>query len=253
MTHDISSQYGTVPLYKALSKAGFASRSQARQWISAGEVEVDGETCRNPERPVRPETAHIYCHGTLVTVQPTRVLLLYKPRGIITSRSDPQGRPTIYSLLPQEFAWFHSVGRLDWATSGVLLITNDTRLSSWLTDPAHRIPRVYVITVRGCVTHETVAAMITGIEDAGEVLQAEYVHLRKTSHKESHLLVTLNEGKNREIRRLFTHFGHEVTRLKRIAFGRLTSGDLTPGKYRELSLDEVKRAFPGVWMRTSSA
>lgn len=103
------------------------------------------------------------------------------------------------------------------------------------------------------MTHETVAAMINGIEDVGEVLQAEHVHLRKTSHKESHLLVTLNEGKNREIRRLFTHFGHEVTRLKRIAFGRLTSGDITPGKYRELSLDEVKRAFPGVRMRTSAA
>ncbi|GAK54925.1 pseudouridine synthase [Candidatus Vecturithrix granuli] len=253
MAHDLFTQRGTVPLYKALSKAGFASRNQARQWIVAGEVEVDGKTCRNPEQPVQMEIARIHCHGILVTIQPTRVLLLYKPRGVITSHSDPQGRPTIYSLLPQEFVQFHSVGRLDWATSGVLLITNDTLLSSWLTDPAHQISRVYVVTVRGCVTQETVTAMMAGIEDASEVLQAEKVNLRKVSRKESHLLITLNEGKNREIRRLFAHFGYEVTHLKRIAFGGLASGDLMPGKYREISLGEVKRAFPGVQMRTSSA
>ena len=246
-------QRGTVPLYKALSKAGFASRNQARQWILAGEVEVDGQTCRNPEQPVQPETARIHCRGTVVAVQPTRVLLLHKPKGVIASRSDPQGRPTIYALLPQEFVRFHSVGRLDWATSGVLLLTNDTRLSAWLTDPARQIPRVYAVTVRGCVTQETVAAMTAGIEDAGEALRAEHVHRRKTSRRESHLIMTLNEGKNREIRRLCAHFGHEVTRLKRTAFGGVDSGALTPGQYRELTLEEVKRAFPGVQMRTPAA
>lgn len=252
MAHDMFPPRGTVPLYKALSKAGVASRNQARQWILAGEVDVDGQTCRNPEQPVQPETVCIRCRGTLVTAQPTRVLLLYKPKGVITSHSDPQARPTIYALLPQEFARFHSVGRLDWATSGVLLLTNDTRLSAWLTDPAHQIPRVYAVAVRGCMTPETATAMMAGIEDAGEVLRAEHVHLRKTSRKESHLIMTLNEGKNREIRRLCAHFGHEVTRLKRIAFGGVETGDLTPGQYRELTLEEVKRAFPGVQMRTTS-
>lgn len=241
-----------VPLYKALSKLGAASRTQARTWILSGDVEVNGEKCRDPERLVCPEAARIRCRGTLLAVQPTRIVLFSKPKGVITSRVDPQGRPTVYALLPQAFASWHCVGRLDAATSGLLLLTNDTRLSTWLTEPAHQIPRVYAATVRGAVSQASSAAMLDGIEESGELLRADQMELRKVSRRESHVIITLTEGKNREIRRLCKYFGHEVIRLKRIAFGGLSLGDLQPGEYRELTIDEVRDAFPGVVMRTAS-
>lgn len=236
---------GTVPLQRALSKLGVASRSQALEWIAAGEIEVDGRICRDPQRRVCPERAAIRHRGAAVARSPRRVVLLCKPRGTVTSRSDEQGRPTVYSLLPEALHTLHPVGRLDWATSGLLLLTNDTRLSAWLTEPQNRLPRVYVVTVRGEVTDAIVARMREGVADGGDWLRAEAVVVRKASRRESHLIVTLIEGKNREIRRLLKVCGHEVTRLKRVAFGGVTLGDMQPGEYRELARDELAQAFPG--------
>jgi 23S rRNA pseudouridine2605 synthase len=231
---------GTVPLYRALSKLGIASRTQTREWIAAGEIRVDGRICRDPEFLVSPETAVIDYRDTTLHREPTRVVLLNKTRGTITSRHDEQGRPTVYSLLPPALHHLHCVGRLDWASSGLLLLTNNTRFSSRLTDPVQQIPRVYVVTVRGLVTPETAAAMQQGIVDDADLLRADAVDVRKSSRRESHLVITLTEGKNREIRRLCKIRGHEVTRLKRVAFGGLTLGNLAPGEYRELGPDEIE-------------
>ncbi len=235
-----------VPLYRALSKLGYTSRTQALALIAAGEISVDGRFCLDPEYKVNLGKSRIYHQGSLVKPDKLRMIMLYKPKGIITSRKDEKSRPTVYSLLPHEYSNLHCVGRLDWATSGLLLLTNSTLLSSWLTDPVNNIPRVYVVTVRGLMTEQDAEQMITGIIDNNQELQSDNVIVRKASHRESHLVITLSEGKNREVRRLCGSVGHEVTKLKRVAYGGLILDNMSPGEYRELSWSEINAAFSGV-------
>jgi pseudouridine synthase len=153
-------------------------------------------------------------------------------------------RPTVFSLLKGKELHLLAVGRLDWATTGLLILTNSSRLASWLTEPSNQIERTYLVSVRGEVTTDELHRLRSGLMDDGDLLKAEEVLIRKASQKESHLTVRLTEGKNREIRRMFLALGHEVTRLKRVAYGPLELGDLEPGEYRELTIDELKRAFP---------
>ncbi len=235
---------GRVPLERAFSKLGLASRAQARQWIAEGRVRVDGKMIIDPLAMVTPEKIRIELDGQRLGKTVWRVVMLNKPRGIVTTRRDEQGRPTVFSLLKTTDAYLHPVGRLDMATSGLLLLTNDTRLSDWLTDPINKIIRIYVVSVEGKVTPENLVQLQQGIKDEGELLKPEKVLLRKSSHRESHLTVELTEGKNREIRRMFKAIGHEVTVLKRVAFGPLQLGDLSVGSGREISYKELAAAFP---------
>lgn len=236
---------GYVPLERALSKLGIASRTQARKQIVAGLVRVNGTIRKDPEFPVFPEHAKFEIDGLLTEKAERRSFLLHKPRGVITTRSDEKGRPTVFSLIKEELAHLVAVGRLDWATSGLLILTNNTRLSAWLTEPSNEVQRVYLVSVRGNVTEEVLKRLQKGIKDNGELLEADEIILRKASGKESHLIVHLSEGKNREIRRMFDAVGHEVIRLKRVGYGKLELGELLPGEYRELSNAEMKAAFPG--------
>ena len=205
---------------------------------------MNGRIQKDPLFLITPETAKIEIGGESVEQQTFRAILLNKPRGVITTRSDEKGRPTVYTLLTDVTTYLSPVGRLDWATSGLLILTNSTRLASWLTDPRNQVIRTYVVTVRGEVTDKGIQSLEAGFDDEGETLQAHQVILRKVSAKESHLTVQLTEGKNREIRRMFKSLGHEVTRLKRISYGGLELGELESGKYRELTLDEIRTAFP---------
>lgn len=234
-----------VPLYKALSKLGYASRTKAASLIAAGEIRVDGVPCRDPEHPVSLHTADIRHGETQIRAEPLKVIMLYKPKSVITSSKDEQGRKTVFDLLPAEYQNLHAVGRLDYATTGLLLLTNNTKLSSWLTDPEHGVPRVYVVTVRGMMTPEKAAKMMSGIMDEGQELRPDSVIVRKSSNRESHLVITLSEGKNREIRRLCKSTGNEVTKLKRVAYGPLTLGEMQPGEFREVGISELQEAFPG--------
>ena len=144
----------------------------------------------------------------------------------------------MFDLLPSEMSTLHAVGRLDMATTGLLILTNDTRLSSYLTDPANAILRTYIVTVSGEITEAELAKARAGILDNGELLRPAGLTLRKASGRESHLTVELVEGKNREIRRIFEALGHEVVRLKRIAYGALQLGALEPGQFRRLTMEE---------------
>jgi 23S rRNA pseudouridine2605 synthase len=234
-----------VRLERALSKLGLASRSEARRLIEAGRVEVDGRVAVDPGTMVVPERARIRIGGTDVIPAPPIVVALHKPRGVVTTRSDPDGRPTVYSLLEGLDTHVVPVGRLDLATSGLLLMTNDTRFADWLTDPRSAVPRVYLVTARGRVTDEDVDRLGRGAESKGECLAAPSVVLRKASSRESHLVVTLTEGRNREIRRLFEAIDHEVTRLRRVQVGGLELGTLGPRAWRVVGEYELKRAFPG--------
>jgi 23S rRNA pseudouridine2605 synthase len=235
-----------VPLYRALSKLGFVSRTQARTMIEAGEISVEGKPCRDPDLLISIETTRIFHHDKLIKSEPLCVIMLYKPKGVITSRKDDQGRATVYSFLPPGLQNLHCVGRLDWATSGLLILTNNTLLSAWLTDPESGVPRVYVVTVRGLMTAQQAEQMHSGIVEGTQELKSGAVVVRKSSSRESHLVMTLTEGKNREVRRLCSSVGHEVTKLKRVAYGGLTLGNLAPGEYRQLSSEEIIVAFPGV-------
>lgn len=237
---------GEVTLVRALSKLGLASRSEARRWIAEGRVTVSGALCLDPERAVVPERALIEVDGEAAERAPFRCLMLHKPRGYVTTLSDPQGRPTVFDLVADASRHLVAVGRLDLATSGLLLLTNDTRLADLLTDPANAIPRVYIVTVRGRWEEGKSLLVKEGVVDASEALRAAEVVIRKASGKESHLVVTLLEGKNREVRRLMKAAGHEVTRLKRVAFGGLELGDLPAGRWRELFFTELSAAFPTV-------
>jgi 23S rRNA pseudouridine2605 synthase len=237
---------GKVKLERALSKLGIASRVVAREWILAGKVEVNGSVQRNPEFAVNPERTIIAIDGQRIQKAQTRTFLLYKPKGTVTTRSDEKGRKTVFDLIQDVDIHLIAVGRLDWATSGLLLLTNDTRLADWLTDPSNEIRRTYLVTVRGETTELKLESLRAGIKNQGDLLHAQDIILRKASRKESHLTVTLTEGKNREIRRMFASIGHEVTRLKRVSYGALELGELQPGEYRELSKEELLQVFPGI-------
>lgn len=230
---------GQVPLERALSKLGIVSRAQTKRLVEAGRITVNGQVIRDPAFRVVPEKVRITVDGKSVARAAFCTIMLYKPRGVVTTKSDEKGRKSVYDLLPEHLRHLHPVGRLDMATTGLLLMTTDTQLSHFLTCPDNKIPRTYTVTVQGKITDEHIRRLSEGIEDKGEKLKASKITLRKVSHKESHLIIELCEGKNREIRRMFEALGSEVTALKRMAFGKLTLGTLTPGQLREVNVKEI--------------
>jgi 23S rRNA pseudouridine2605 synthase len=221
-------------LARALSKLGILSRSQAGLAIRSGRVRVDGRIVRNPATPVVPERARIAVDGAPAARAAWRTLLLHKPRGIVTTRSDPEGRRTVFDVLGEEGAGLVAVGRLDLASSGALLLTTDTQLADWITDPANAVPRVYVVAVRGRISDADAAR-----------LPAASAIVRKASNRESHLIVELRQGRNREIRKMFDAIDRPVTRLKRVRIGGLELGELEPGRWRSVTKAEIRSAFPG--------
>jgi 23S rRNA pseudouridine2605 synthase len=222
-----------VPLNRALSKLRILSRAQATAAIKAGRVKVNGRVITDPAAAVVPERVRIVVDGQSRTRAAWRTILFHKPRGVVTTRRDPEGRRTIYDVIGPPANGLIAVGRLDLATSGLLILTTDTRLAHRIADPASAVPRVYVVTVRGRVTDGDAAK-----------LEGASVVVRKESARESHLTVELRRGRNREVRKLFDSIGHEVTRLKRVRFGGLELGNLSPGEWQELTRKEVEAAFP---------
>lgn len=222
-----------MPLNRALSKLGILSRAQATEAIRAGRVRVGGRIVRDPLTLVIPEQARIDLDGTRTQPAAWRTILFHKPRGVVTTRTDPEGRPTIYDVLGDAGRGLVAVGRLDLATTGLLLLTSDTELAGWLTDPGNAVPRLYVVTVRGRVTDDDLSSL------------AGHITRRKASDRETHLLVELREGKNRQVRRMFDGIGHEVTSLKRVRFGGLNMGTLAPGAHRKILRKDIAKAFPG--------
>jgi 23S rRNA pseudouridine2605 synthase len=223
-----------VTLGRALSKLGILSRAQSAIAIRAGRVRVDGRIVTDPAVLVVPERVRIAVDGQSKTRAGWRTILFHKPRGVVTTRSDPEGRRTVFEALGEEAEGLVAVGRLDLASTGALILTTDTQLANWITDPVNAVPRVYVVTVRGFVS-----------EAEADALPAHSARVRKASGRESHLVVELRQGRNREIRKMFEAIGRPVTRLKRVSIGGLELGTLEPGRWRAVSLDDVRAAFPG--------
>ena len=229
-----------VRLDRALSKLGLASRTEARRAIEAGYVRVRGRIVRDPSTLVTPETMTIEIAGERSRAVPWRTIAFHKPRGVITTRRDPEGRRTVFDVLGDQADSLVAVGRLDQASTGLLLLTTDTQLANWLTSPDSAIVRRYVVTARGSVDEISARRMEAGIAD----LRAHSVMVRKRSKRETHLLIELTEGRHREIRRLLQAEGHEVTRLLRVSFGGIELGTLQPGEWREITRAEIDVAFP---------
>jgi len=234
-----------VALVRALSKLGHASRSQAYGLVRSGRVQVNGVVVTDPAFLVAPGLTRIEMSGVELEHTPWHCIALHKPRKVVTTRTDPEGRATVYDLIADLDARVVPVGRLDLASTGLLLMTSDTELAGWLTDPATSIVRRYVVTVRGELSDASAHTLTTGVVDRGEALQVTSIRVLKRSKRETHVIVELAEGRNREIRRLMKAAGHEVTRLKRIAFGGIELGDLAPGKWRHISAAEMRAALPG--------
>lgn len=230
---------GYVPLERALSKLGVASRTQARQWIEAGRVTVDSQIIRDPLHPIIPEKSRIWLDNQPIVREQKRIVALHKPRGCVTTAHDPQGRPTVYSYLADLPVHVVPVGRLDFATSGLLLLTNDTRLADRLTDPRSGVLRTYVAVLRGEIDDSALQRWRDGVDDAGERLRVAQVDVRKRSGRETTVIIQLAEGKNREIRRLAASVGSEVLKLKRIAYGGVKLGELPVGQWRDVEPDEL--------------
>jgi pseudouridine synthase len=226
---------GQVALARALSKLGAASRSEARRLIVGGAVRVNGRTVEDPLAAVSPERDTILIGNTRAQRRAWRMIAFHKPRGIVTTRRDPHKRRTVFDLLGDQARGLIAVGRLDLATSGLLLLTTDTQLAERLTNPENAVVRRYLVTVRGSVSDESVARLRAGVAD----LMADEVIVRKRSGRETHLIVELTEGKNREIRRLFAAVGHEVTKLVRVSFGPIELGSLLPGGWRDVERAEL--------------
>src|SRR5208337_1417673 len=228
-----------VGLARALSKLGFCSRTQAMALIREGQVRLNGTTPRNPETPVRLGVDRIEIAGRPLRAAEKIYVMMNKPRGIVTSAADEKGRDTIYSLLPKGQDWLAPVGRLDKASEGLLLLTNDSEWAARITNPATHLEKSYHVQIAAKAEERLIEALERGVEtQKGEVLHAKRVRMLRAGEKNSWLEMILDEGKNRQIRRMLEVHGIEVLRLVRVAIGPLQLGDLPKGAHRALRPEE---------------
>jgi 23S rRNA pseudouridine2605 synthase len=227
-----------VGLARALSKLGFCSRSQAAKLIREGRVRLNGTTRRDPETPVRLRRDRIEVNGEAVRTESWIYLALNKPRGIVTTASDEKGRQTVYSLLGEKLPWVGPVGRLDKASEGLLLLTNDSEWAARISDPGSHLDKTYHVQVGALVEESLADKLVRGLSAGGELLRVKQARVLRAGEKNTWLEIVLDEGKNRQIRRMFETLGIEVLRLIRVAIGPLALGPLAKGKSRALTATE---------------
>jgi 23S rRNA pseudouridine2605 synthase len=224
-----------VRLQKFLANAGIASRRKAEELIIEGRVAVNDVIVTELGTRVDPESDRVTVDRKTVVAATVRWIAMHKPAGYLTSRGDPHGRPTIYDLLPPEHRGLFYVGRLDFDTEGLVLLTNDGDRAHRLQHPSFQVPRVYEATVGGELSEDVVQRLLQGVilEDGpARVLDAE---LRTKGPRASTIRVTLAEGRKREVRRLFEAVGYPVARLVRLRYGPISLGSLPVGEWRDLS------------------
>src|SRR2546421_8935864 len=222
-------------LERVLSKAGVASRTEARNWIADGRVRVNGKNARDPDQWIDLERDRVEFDGKPLRREERVYLLLYKPTGYLTTHRDPQGRPTVYDLLPDEDRYLFSAGRLDLDTSGLLILTNDAQFAEQLTNPEYHIPKTYLVKANRHLTDEELDRLRNGIElRDGPTRPARVERLREAVFE-----ITITEGRNRQVRRMVEALDANVRKLVRVAIGPIRIGKLPIGKTRELSAEEV--------------
>ncbi|MBN8481788.1 MAG: rRNA pseudouridine synthase [Xanthomonadales bacterium] len=226
-------------LARVLSKRGLCSRSEAERLVRAGRVCVDGRVVRDPEARTPPD-ARIAIDEVDAVAAARRYLMLNKPRGLVTTRRDERGRDTVYMLLGDAGDdWIAPVGRLDKASEGLLLFSNDSAWSAAITSPDSVLDKTYHVQIDRLPDASLIAALQAGIVDAGETLALKAVRELRRGERNAWLEVVLDEGRNRQIRRILSAFDIAVLRLVRVAIGPLQLGDLAKGAWRDLDAVEV--------------
>ena len=233
-------------LQKLIASAGIASRRHAEELITAGEVNVNGKIVTELGAKADPEIDHIKVRGRLINpvLGPREKLyvLLNKPKGFLTSLADPKGRPLVTQLIPSSLGRLHPVGRLDFNTEGLLLLTNDGELTNLITSAKNQIPKVYKVKVKGVPSDSAIERLRRGISiGEGERTAPAEVRRLRARDINSWFEVTLHEGRNQQIRRMFDAIGHSATKLRRVRIGPLEDVRLKPGEWRRLSPFEVNR------------
>ncbi|MDL2401507.1 pseudouridine synthase [Rhizobium mayense] len=229
-----------VTLPRALSKLGYCSRAQAEALIASGRVAVDGRKITDPAAWIDLDRARIAVDGTEISAEKKLWFMLNKPRGLVTTRDDPEGRPTVYDCLRDiDARHLAPVGRLDKASEGLLLFTNDTVMAQALLDPVTHVGKIYHVQVNRIMDEELLHRMERGIVDDGELLTAISARLLRSGDRNGWIEVELKEGRNRQIRRMLEALDIECLRLVRVSFGNITLGDLPKGAVRALTEAEI--------------
>jgi len=226
-------------LDRALSKAGLGSRTEARRWIGAGRVSVNGRVIQTPDHWVDLARDKIAFDGKPIHHRQRIYLLLYKPKGYLTTYKDPEGRPTVYDLMPDMKSWVFPVGRLDLDSSGLLIMTNDTALAERLTNPEHKIPKTYLVKSATLLSAEQLDRLRNGVELSDGPTRPAIVQRIRDAGKHAFVEITITEGRIRQVRRMLEATDGKVLKLVRTAIGPLRIGDLRIGKYRPLTPAEV--------------
>src|SRR6476661_8087083 len=233
-------------LQKLIAAAGVASRRHAEELIAAGRVTVNGEVIKELGTKADPDRDHIKVNGKLINPQLKArekvYVLLNKPRGYLSSVSDPEGRPLVTELLPPGVGRLYPVGRLDFNTEGLLLLTNDGDFTNYITAARNRVDKVYEVKVKGVPSETAIARLRKGVtlEDGTRTAPAKIVKLNETQTN-AWFEVLLHQGRNQQVRRMFELIGHSVIKLRRVRIGFLTDENLKPGYWRHLSESEVAR------------
>jgi 23S rRNA pseudouridine2605 synthase len=228
-----------------LSKQGLCSRTKAARWIAAGRVAVDGRVVRDPEFPIQRGRQRIVVDGRDIDQAARLYLMLNKPRGLITTARDERGRDTVYRCFDgaqwqgAPLPWLAPVGRLDQASEGLLLFCNDPEWAARITDPELGPDKTYHVQIDAIPDAAALAALVAGVVEDGEPLRAKSARLLRSGEKNAWLEIVLDEGRNRQIRRLLAAFDIGVLRLLRVAIGELALGELGKGQWRMLSATEV--------------
>lgn len=230
---------------KFLAAAGICSRRQGEELIAAGRIKLNDQVVNTPATFVEDTDVVTFDNRTVRLNTSRRLWAFYKPVECITSRIDPEGRKTIYDILPPSFENVKYVGRLDYFSEGLLLLTNDGGLVRELELPKNKIPRVYRVRIYGVVNPNIVQQLANGITIDDTHYKGIKVEPEPSEGKNTWLKLTLVEGKNREIRNIMTHLGYKVNRLTRIGYGPFTLEGLKPGQVKELPIDRIDQYLKG--------
>jgi 23S rRNA pseudouridine2605 synthase len=240
-------------LERVLSKAGLGSRTDARKWIGASRVKVNGKVIQTPDHWVDLGRDKVSLDDKAVLADEKIYLLLYKPTGYLTTFKDPEGRPTVYDLIQDAGRWVVPVGRLDLDTSGLLLLTSDTSFAERVTNPDYKVAKTYLLKSSTLLSEEQLQQLRSGVVlDDGPTQPALVKHVRDSA-KYSFIEITIQEGRNRQVRRMLETVGSKVLKLVRIGIGDLRIGELPIGHYRELTPAEVALLAKGTGVQRVTA